>query len=123
MPRPKLRVFMIGVLISFAVVFALPAAAACYECTYIWFVGHECDSGLEQGETGKDGCNDTGPQCYLIGSVCPTEGGGTCGDGQGGCEPETGTFPESDRSVVRLAEAAVGPAPRAAAPQCQYRID
>lgn len=114
---------MIGILISFAALFALPAAAACYECTYIWFVGTECDSMLEQGDTGKESCNDTGPQCYLLGDACPTEGGGTCGDGEGGCEPETRTFLESAGSGVRLAEAAVGPAPWTAAPQCQYRID
>lgn len=102
---------------------ALPAGAACYECTYIWFVGRECDSVLEEGESGKTLCNDTN-QCYLHGVDCPTEGGGSCGDGEGGCEPEQqGMRLQETDSLVKLASNVTVEPLFADESRCLYRID
>lgn len=65
----------------------LASAADCEKCT-----GHPMNRYCKEvtaGESGDDDCrtNTTG-QCIHQGSSCSADGG-TCGDGSGGCTPET----------------------------------
>lgn len=120
MNKAKLRLFLGGALLALAFLVSFPAAATCWECTYIWFVGTECDSTLEEGDSGKEDCNDTG-RCYLLGGDC--DGSSSCtGDGSGSCTPENKTLLDPGLSGSKVAEVKLASAGDGL-PLCRYWID